>query len=123
MQQMYQSYFKVMQTSRFLLMVCFLFTLRIVADAQDTLLSQQLKQYVSFLASDSLKGRFAGTREGDIAANFIAKEMQRIGLRPLAGFDGYFTPFSNRNDIFYRFDKLKNVVGVIAGSFLKSEVV
>jgi Zn-dependent M28 family amino/carboxypeptidase len=119
MQKTYQGYyFRVMQTSLFLLMVCFVFILTIIkADAQDSLLAQQLKQYVVFLASDSLKGRFAGTREGHIAANFIAQEMQQIGLKPVEGFDGFYAPF------LYHKDTLRNVMGAIAGTTLKDEVV
>ena len=109
--------FKIQHIRKYLLIVCLLFFYNKSIRAQDTALTQQLKQYVHFLASDSLKGRFAGTRENRIAANFIATEMRRIGLRPVAGFDDYFTPFLYFNDT------LKNVLGAIAGTSLKDEVV
>lgn len=47
--------------------------------------------HVGFLASDNLEGREAGTREGRIAADYIAAQLQSMGIRPLEG--AYFHPF------------------------------
>lgn len=50
-----------------------------------------LKAHVQFLASDALKGREAGTAEFDIAAEYVAAQMEGAGLKP-AGDKGWFQP-------------------------------
>ena len=48
--------------------------------------------HIGFLAADELKGRFAGTAGGRVAANYIVSQLQQIGVDPLI--DGrYFQPF------------------------------
>ena len=49
---------------------------------------EELYDHVSFLASDSLKGRKPGTPEGDIAASYIHDHILKAGLQPL-GEDGF----------------------------------
>ncbi|NIJ22126.1 hypothetical protein FHS95_003837 [Sphingomonas naasensis] len=44
-----------------------------------------LKAHVAFLASDALRGREAGTRDYDIAAEYVAAQMLAAGLKPGAG--------------------------------------
>lgn len=44
-----------------------------------------LYQHLSFLGSDSLKGRGTGTRGGEIAAAYIARELQKFGIKPAGG--------------------------------------
>jgi len=46
--------------------------------------SKELKEYVSFLASDSLKGRKPGTAEMNVAAKYILDHFKAVGLKPLA---------------------------------------
>ncbi|NML07115.1 M28 family metallopeptidase [Sphingomonas sp. G-3-2-10] len=41
-----------------------------------------IKSHVQFLASDSLRGREAGTRDYDVAAEYVASQMLRYGLKP-----------------------------------------
>ena len=51
-----------------------------------------LKSHVQFLASDALRGREAGTRDYDVAAEYVAAQMLAIGLQP--GVEGsWFQPF------------------------------
>ncbi|MDV3458771.1 M20/M25/M40 family metallo-hydrolase [Sphingomonas sp. HF-S4] len=50
-----------------------------------------LKAHVAFLASDELRGREAGTRDYDVAAEYVAAQMQSLGLRP-GGEKGWFQP-------------------------------
>lgn len=45
--------------------------------------AKELKEYVSFLASDSLKGRKPGTKEADMAAGYILQHFTAAGLKPL----------------------------------------
>lgn len=47
-----------------------------------------LFNHVNFLASDSLRGRFPGTPEGKIAAEYIRDEFTKLGLE-LKGEDGF----------------------------------
>ena len=43
----------------------------------------ELNEHISFLASDSLKGRKPGTKEGRIAAEYIADNIEQLGLIPM----------------------------------------
>ena len=47
---------------------------------------------VEFLASDSLCGRKAGTREAWVASRYVASMLEWTGVKPLD--DGYFQPFA-----------------------------
>jgi hypothetical protein len=49
----------------------------------------ELQAHVSFLASDALEGRDTPSRGLDIAAEYIAAQMRRGGLKP-AGTEGFF---------------------------------
>src|SRR6185503_13260226 len=55
----------------------------------DRISAQSLQGHVSFLASDLLEGRDTPSRGLDIAAEYIASQFRRAGLKP-AGDDGYF---------------------------------
>ena len=70
-----------------------LFALAPAARAQQLPRDQAaLKAHVQFLAADSLHGREAGTRDYDIAADYVAAQMLGAGLKP-AGSDGsWFQP-------------------------------
>src|SRR3954462_8723348 len=57
--------------------------------ALDHISAQSLKGRLSFLASDLLEGRATPSRGLDLAAEYIASEFRRAGLKP-AGDDGYF---------------------------------
>jgi aminopeptidase YwaD len=46
--------------------------------------ADELFQHISYLASDSLKGRFPGTEEDRLAALYIADQFSRAGLRLMA---------------------------------------
>lgn len=56
--------------------------------SQDKITSEALKKHISFLASDSLKGRKPGTIESTIAAQYIADEFKQYGLK-LLGNNGF----------------------------------
>ncbi|MFN8274018.1 MAG: M20/M25/M40 family metallo-hydrolase [Flavobacteriaceae bacterium] len=51
-----------------------------------------LKKHISYLASDELKGRLAGSPEEQKAADYIAAEFKKIGLKPYQG-NSYSIPF------------------------------
>lgn len=51
-----------------------------------------IEAHVQFLAADSLRGREAGTRDFDVAADYVASEMASIGLTPGGTGGGWFQP-------------------------------
>lgn len=54
----------------------------------------KLKEHVSFLASDKLKGRGTGSPEEKKAAKYIAKQFKKIGLAPKGDNNTYFSAFT-----------------------------
>lgn len=63
------------------------------ADAAAKTAEERLKRDVTYLASDELEGRGPGTKGIEKAADYIAGEFKKAGLKP-AGLDGiYFQPF------------------------------
>jgi aminopeptidase YwaD len=53
--------------------------------------ANEVKDHISYLASDSLKGRKPGTPGGKLAAEYIASNFERIGLKSFEG--SYFQSF------------------------------
>ena len=58
-------------------------------DPLSTISSDEIYQSVKFLASDSLKGRAAGSDENLIAAMYIADKFRQYGLKPMIKSDNY----------------------------------
>jgi len=54
---------------------------------------EDLRAEVGYLASDALEGRLTGTKGAELAAQFIAGQLRRAGLKPLGKRDDYFEPF------------------------------
>ena len=79
---------------------------------------QRLEQHLFTLASDSLRGREAGTDDGRRAADYIMRQWQQMGLKPLWG-DSYQWPFKHPVGDF------TNLVAVIEGNdpVLKDEYI
>jgi hypothetical protein len=61
--------------------------------AAPTVLEDQIRSDVYYLASDRLEGRGVGTQGLDLAADYIATRFASLGLKPLPGLDSYFQPF------------------------------
>ncbi|MDZ7689607.1 MAG: M28 family peptidase [Balneolaceae bacterium] len=57
-----------------------------------------IQVHISYLASDSLKGRETGTPGEAKAANYIADHFEQFGLRPLGDEDTYFQKFTVNMD-------------------------
>lgn len=79
---------------------------------------QRLEQHLFTLASDSLRGREAGTDDGRRAAEYIMRQWKQMGLNPLWG-DNYQWPFKNATGDY------TNLVAVIEGNdpILKDEYI
>lgn len=55
--------------------------------------ADEVYKHVKFLASDELKGRFTGSKECEIAANYIENDFKAAGLKPFFK-DGYLQKYS-----------------------------
>lgn len=75
----------------------------------------------TYLASDELKGRRAGTPEMELAADFIAGEFKKAGLRYYGDSSTYRQSFTNTRR--GTTTNLFNVVGVLPGKSRKDEYV
>lgn len=53
-----------------------------------------LRSAVTTLASDEMDGRLTGSPGAQRAADYLVSELERIGLEPLPGHDGYRIPFT-----------------------------
>ena len=73
-------------------------------------LQDRLKATVTHLASDEMKGRRAGSPEGEKAGRWMAAEFEKIGLKK-GGSDGYLQPFKLRDGL-----DAFNAVGLLEGS-------
>lgn len=62
--------------------------------APDSLVIEQLKADVRYLASDTLEGREAGTPGERLAAEYIAAEFARLGLKPKGNMGSYLQAFT-----------------------------
>jgi hypothetical protein len=85
----------------------------------DSIISMQsLRQTVSALAHDSMKGRFTAMPETKTAAGFIAARFEMAGLKTVAGNEGYFSfyplKYKYKNEI-TRVEAI-NVIGVLQGN-------
>ncbi len=56
----------------------------------ETITADDLKSYLSVLASDSLEGRETGTRGNEMAAQFLAEKIRSFGIPPVPGTGSYF---------------------------------
>ncbi len=78
--------------------------------------ADRMLEYVSYLAGDELEGRAPGSAGIDKAANYIAEQFTKAGLKPGADDGSYFQTW---NDIINeKGDKapIKNIVGIIPGT-------
>jgi len=73
-------------------LVCALLSSFIIAQNSPDITAEEIKQHITYLASDELEGRMTGTDALYKAADFLKKEFESYGLKPL--FDGsYFQEF------------------------------
>jgi len=84
---------------------------------------EQLKEWISFLASDQMRGRKNGSEEMKQAADWISDKYSEYGLKPLAPSGEYFQKYTytaRQTEI-----KEQNVIGYIEGTdpVLKKEYI
>lgn len=56
--------------------------------------SEKLKSYISYLASDELEGRLAGSPGGEMTEKFFEAQFKKLGLSPLKELNSYYQKFS-----------------------------
>src|SRR5215510_7379552 len=59
-----------------------------------TITEATLKAHIKFLADDLLEGRGTGARGGELAAKYIAAEMEQLGLKGAGAEGSFFQPVS-----------------------------
>ena len=55
---------------------------------------QAMRAHIKFLSSDLLEGRGTGARGGEIAANYVAAQMEALGLKGAGANGSFFQPVS-----------------------------
>jgi hypothetical protein len=68
--------------------------LSIASRAQEDSIELRMRLDVNYLASAECEGRGVGTKGIDLAADYIAKQFERSGLKPGGVKDGWFQPFT-----------------------------
>jgi hypothetical protein len=73
--------------------VCLVALLGLHAQAGNEAVESRMKRDVTFLASDVCEGRGVGTKGIDLAADYIAAEFKKAGLKPGGDPGSFFQPF------------------------------
>jgi len=100
----------------------------------DSISRLEIKSIISYLSSDSLKGRGNYTVELNKAAHFIADKFAESGLEYFPGVASYLLPFTYKKlsnnqrliDSSGQYDPhyiLQNVVGVVPGKSLAADII
>lgn len=101
-----------------LLLVCFSKQTQAQPDSKQNeyiVKAGDLKEWVSYLASDEMNGRASGSVEMLKAAEWIASRFSEYGLKPLCDTNSFFQEYSieTRNGVII--DE-RNVIGILEGS-------
>lgn len=99
-----------------LLLAAGLLTMWLTQGAGAQTREQRLTEYVYYFASDSLKGREAGSPGAEMARYYIVARYKECGLKPFHNGD-FVIPFEKNGK------EYANVVGVIEGTTLKDEYI
>lgn len=75
----------------------------------------ELKEWVSFLASDEMRGRSNGSQEMKTAAYWIADKLKENGVKPAFESDNYIQDYSYTGRL-KRIIEERNVIGIIEGT-------
>ena len=106
---------KIIMTSMKRIFILLLSTVLAVAASAQTR-SERLAEYVYYFASDSLKGREAGSADAAKARDYIVERYKECGLKPLSA-GSYLVPFKRDGK------EYTDVVAVIEGNSLKDEYI
>ncbi len=81
----------ILSTLLTVLLVCPVVAQKAMEKGLATINKATAEAHITFLAADEMKGRDAGSDEGRVAANYIASQLQQMGVAPLL--ETYFQPF------------------------------
>lgn len=65
----------------------------------DKITAAQIRDYLSFISSDALEGRDTPSRGLDIAAQYLATNLSRWGLKPAGDAGTYFQKIALSRDV------------------------
>lgn len=87
-----------------------------IASAARSITASELEKHIGVLSDDTFEGREAGSRGGRAAGNYLAKEFEKLGLKPTGDNGSYFQSFNGQS---------RNILGMLEGSDpeLKREVI
>jgi aminopeptidase YwaD len=74
-----------------------LISITIFSQTKKEICKDDISLHLNFLAGDSLKGRYPGTPEDKVAAEYIKNSFKNSGLKPL--FEDFLQPFSLLTDV------------------------
>ena len=77
----------------------------------DTISAAQLKDYLSFIASDEMEGRDTPSRGLDTTARFLAMNLSRWGFKPAGDDGGYFQKIALSRDLVDKAETLVQLDG------------
>ncbi|OAN61358.1 hypothetical protein A8B79_07820 [Balneola sp. EhC07] len=123
---------KIHSTSAFLILSALTFFVACNNQSGD-ITPADIEKHITFLASDSLQGREAGSANEAIAANYIADHFRDFGLEPAGDNETYFQEFTINTAVLRNphagddaeGEKLlsKNVVGLLQGTGNSDELI
>ncbi len=96
----------------FVILVGLSLSLGSISSAQTAASKDLLSNHVYTLAADSMMGRAVGSKQGLVAANYISKQLELVGVKPYQG--RFSHPFSFKQGPVRAFGN--NVIGIIEGS-------
>lgn len=116
-----------MKQSFALFILIFIGAATFAQDVSKLINSKEVLRIETFLAADDMRGRKPGTPEIDKAADFIANEFKKAGLKNLDGLNGYKQSFTNIRSKFLNAtaiidaDKIdeNNIIGITTDSIIK----
>jgi hypothetical protein len=86
---------------------------------------EKLREWVTYLSNDDMRGRQNGSPEMVKAANYLANTFKKLGLKPLPGKDSYFQEYTIKSPGSKAPYTERNVIAVLEGSdkILKNEYI
>jgi len=79
---------------RAMIWLVMLFVPRIaLSQSSPAITAAEIQKHVKFLASDQLEGRLTGSKGGEAAAQYIAREFETYGLKPVGNGGTFFQKF------------------------------
>ncbi len=122
---------KIHSTSAFLILSALTFF--VACNESGDITPADIEKHITFLASDSLQGREAGSANEAIAANYIADNFRDFGLEPAGDNETFFQEFTINTAVLRNphagddaeGEKLlsKNVVGLLQGTGNSDELI